>query len=47
VKPIPQCFQGMYEYKNSFSDSISKSNITVLDISAVTSSNTLDLIALY
>lgn len=41
IKPIPQYFQGMCEYKNSISESTSKSNVIIIStISTVTSSTT-------
>lgn len=42
IKPIPQYFQGMYEYKNSISDSTSKSHVIIISTtSAVTFSTTV------
>lgn len=42
IKLIPQYLQGMYEYKNSISDSTSKSNVIIISTtSAVTSSTTV------
>lgn len=38
IKPIPQYFQGIYEYKNSISDSTSKSNVIIISTTSTVTS---------
>lgn len=43
IKPIPQYFQGMYEYKNSISESTSKSNVIIISTTSTVTSSITDL----